>query len=347
MKIHVTAKNQAHTFECEPGEKILHAGLRNGIGLPYECGTGTCGTCKAKLLGGDVGTEWREAPGHKYLRNDETLFLMCQGIPRADCNLEIASAIKAMHPEAFLPVAMGAVIRRSTMLTHDVVSLELALDRPVDFEAGQFVLMSVAGISGARAYSMVNFDRRTERLAFVIKRKPDGRLSDWLFGGPVMGARVDLFGPLGGATFHPEIGKNLLCIAGGSGIAGMMSILSRACQERYFEEHLGHVFFGVRTRRDVFFLDEMDAFLLQTGDSLRVIIAFSDEDVDPELVARYPRFGWGKGFVHAVAGEGMKGRFENVRAYTAGPPPMVDATLRMLLREGRLSAENIRYDKFS
>ena len=54
MKIHVTAKNQAHTFECEPGEKILHAGLRNGIGLPYECGTGTCGTCKAKLVGGDV-----------------------------------------------------------------------------------------------------------------------------------------------------------------------------------------------------------------------------------------------------------------------------------------------------
>ena len=347
MKIHVTAKNQAHAFECEPGEKILHAGLRSGIALPYECGTGTCGTCKAKLVGGAVGREWPEAPGHKYLRNDETLFLMCQGIPRADCTLEVAVAVKTMAADTFLPLAMGAVIRRTTMLTHDVVSLELALDRPIDFEAGQFVLMSVPGIAGARAYSMVNFDRRTEQLQFVVKRKPDGRLSDWLFGGPVIRASVDLFGPLGGATFHPEIGKNLLCIAGGSGIAGMMSILSRACQERYFEDHAGHVFFGVRTRRDVFFLDEMSAFLEQAGDGLRVIVALSDEDVDPELVARYPRLGWDRGFVHAVAGEGMKGRFANVRAYTAGPPPMVDATLRMLLRDGKLTAENIRYDKFS
>ena len=162
---------------------------------------------------------------------------------------------------------MGAVIRRSTMLTHDVVALEVRCSSGrIDFEAGQFVLMSVAGIAGARAYSMVNFDRAAERLQFVVKRKPDGRLSDWIFGGAVTGARVGLFGPLGGATFHPEIGKNLLCIAGGSGIAGMMSILSRACQERYFERHTGAVFFGVRTRRDVFFLDEMDAFLAQAAD---------------------------------------------------------------------------------
>src|SRR5262249_57025655 len=124
------------------------------------------------LVGGDVGSEWQEAPGHKYLRNDETLFLMCQGIPRADCTLEVAVAGKAMAADTFLPLAMGAVIRRTTMLTHDVVSLELALDRPIAFEAGQFVLMSVPGIAGARAYSMVNFDRRTERLRFVVKRKP-------------------------------------------------------------------------------------------------------------------------------------------------------------------------------
>jgi toluene monooxygenase electron transfer component len=347
VKIRVTAKNQAHAFECEPGEKILHAGLRNGIALPYECGTGTCGTCKAKLVEGHVGHEWPEAPGHKYLRNDNTLFLMCQAVARQDCALEVATAVKTMESGAFPPRASGAVIRRSTMLTHDVVALDVLLERPIDFEAGQFVLMTVPGIAGARAYSMVNWDRATERLAFVIKRKPDGRLSDWLFGSPVTEARVGLFGPLGGATFHPELGKNLLCIAGGSGIAGMMSILSRACQERYFERHAGTVFFGVRTRRDAFYLDEMDAFLAQAGDGLRVTIAFSDEDVAPELVARYPRFGWGRGFVHAVAAEAMKGRYENVRAYTAGPPPMVDATLRVLLVQGRLSADNIRYDKFS
>jgi toluene monooxygenase electron transfer component len=182
---------------------------------------------------------------------------------------------------------------------------------------------------------------------FAVKKKPDGRMSQWLFGDAVTGAPVDLFGPLGAATFAPDAGTNLLCIAGGSGIAGMMSILSRATRARYFERRTGDLFFGVRTRRDVFFLDELAAFHGEASGALSVTIAFSDEDMDPKWGARYPQFGLGRGFVHAVAAERMQGRFENVRAYAAGPPPMVDATLRMLLREGKLKPDSIRYDKFS
>jgi toluene monooxygenase electron transfer component len=347
LKIFVGTKNQAYAFGCEPDEKILHAGLRSGTALPYECGTGTCGTCKAKLVEGDVRNEWPDAPGHRYLKRERGEFLMCQCVPLADCALEVPGVVSPLTAEMPIPAALDGVIRRSVMLTHDVVSLDLELARPLDFEAGQFMLMSAPGIAGSRAYSMVNFERQAERLVFVVKRKPDGRLSEWLFGAPVEGTRVGLFGPLGAATFRPDVGKNLLCIAGGSGIAGMMSILSRAAQDRYFERYAGDVFFGIRTARDVFFLDELAAFRAQFPDALRVTLALSDEDVDPSLEARCPGFGFGKGFVHAVAGERMKGRFDNVRAYAAGPPPMVDATLRMLLVEGKLKPSDIRYDKFS
>ena len=68
----------------------------------------------------------------------------------------------------------------------------------------------------------------------------------------------------------------------------------------------------------------------------------------PEALATaYPAFGFARGFVHAVAGERMQGRYAGVRAWVAGPPPMVDASLRLLLREARLSPADIRYDKFS
>jgi len=347
VKIVVSARNQAHVFDCEPGEKILHAGLKSGVALPYECGTGTCGTCKARLVEGVIDDEWPEAPGRGSLRREAGEFLMCQCVARADCALEVASVVNPMAHDACRPAGLSAVFRQHVMLTHDVASLDLELACPVDFEAGQFMLLSVSGITGARAYSMVNFERKTERLALVVKNKPDGRMSEWLFGGSVVGARVGLFGPLGAATFRPDIGKNVLCIAGGSGIAGMMSILSRATQDRYFDGHAGDVFFGVRTRRDVFFLDELAGFQTRAPGALRVTIALSDEDVDPTLPARYPSFGFGKGFVHAVAAQGMKGRFQNVRAWAAGPPPMVDATLRMLLVEGKLRSHDIRYDKFS
>jgi toluene monooxygenase electron transfer component len=194
---------------------------------------------------------------------------------------------------------------------------------------------------------MVNWAPTTDRLDLVIKKKPDGVFSEWLFAIDVAGTRVDLFGPMGAATFQPEAGRHVLCIAGGSGVAGMMSILSRAVREGYFDGHTGHVFFGVRTPRDVFFLDELTAFAASAGEALEITIALSDEDVDADLVARYPRLAFARGFVHRVAGDRMRDRYANVRAYAAGPPVMVNAALRMLLTEGRLKPDDIRYDKFS
>jgi toluene monooxygenase electron transfer component len=171
-------------------------------------------------------------------------------------------------------------------------------------------------------------------------------VSDWLFRDGVEGSRVGLFAPLGHATFRPDTRKHVLCIAGGSGIAGMMSILARACEAEHFAAWDGHVFFGVRTARDGFFLDELAAFQTRAP-RLAITIALSDEDVPASLADAYARFTFARGFVHAVAGERMKDRFTDVRAYVAGPPPMVDASLRLLLREARLPAADIRYDKFS
>ncbi|MGH7321660.1 MAG: 2Fe-2S iron-sulfur cluster-binding protein [Candidatus Rokuibacteriota bacterium] len=347
MRILVSARNQAHSFDCRPGEKILYAGLRHGIALPYECGSGTCGTCKAKLVDGDIENEWPEAPGHAFLKPDAGEFLMCQCVARSDCALEISNVVASMPPSACVPVAVGGVVRRCAPLTHDVTAMDVGLDAAVGFEAGQFMMMRVAAIEGWRAYSMVNFERRATRLRFIVKKKPGGRVSEWLFDANAEGARVDLFGPLGVATFQPDVARNLLLIAGGSGISGMMSILTRACKDRHFERYEGRLYFGVRTARDVFYLDELAELKAQFPTALSMTIALSDEDVPAPLRGEHPAFGFDRGLVHAVAGQQMKGRFQNVRAYAAGPPPMVDATLRMLLLEGKLTADNIRYDKFS
>jgi toluene monooxygenase electron transfer component len=346
VNITVHARNGTHSFPCGPDDKILLAGLHSGLDLPYECTTGTCGTCKARVVSGRVESAWPEAPGTRYLKGEAEV-LMCQGRAREDCTLEVARTLTAETPVPLRPRSFSGVLRSPRMLTHDVLAFEVDLDRPLDFEAGQFVILTVPGIAGARAYSMVNFDRQARRLSFVVKKKPGGAVSEWLFGASVEGTRLGLVGPLGHAVFQPDAGKHILCVAGGSGIAGMMSILSRAGQEAYFDAHAGDVFFGVRTARDVFFLDELEAFRAKSLERLNITVALSDEAVSDTLPRRYPSFAFAGGFVHTVAAEGMKGRFANVRAYAAGPPPMVDATLRWLLREVRLSPIDIRYDKFS
>src|SRR5437016_5207311 len=240
MRIQVNARNRGFEFDARAREPVLYAGLRAGIDLPYECATGTCGTCKAKLISGRLHDGWREAPGRKHVKPEQREFLMCQ------CARE--------------------------------------------------------------------------------------------------GERLETFGPLGKATFDPALAKNLLCIAGGSGIAGMMSILSRAARERYFDRYRGWVFFGVRMMRDAFFLGELSAFRAQ---GLEITVALSDEDVPASARSEWPQLGFAPRLVHEVARRTMAGKYHDMRAYVAGPPAAVDAAIRMLLLEARLTTDNIRYDKFS
>src|SRR5467141_713030 len=212
MKVVVTARNGTRDFPCEPGEKILHAGLRSGVELPYECATGTCGTCKARLTSGRTESEWPDAPGRKYCKSESDV-LTCQSVAHDDCALEVGGTLKSREPSASAPRALGGVVRALRRLTHDVAAFDVEIDAPLDFAAGQFALLTVPGIPGARAYSMVNFDRGAERLSFVVKKKPGGGVSEWLFAGGVEDARLGLVAPLGRATFHPDVKRHVLCVA--------------------------------------------------------------------------------------------------------------------------------------
>ena len=346
MRVQLNARNRAYEIEAAAGEKILYAGLRSRVDLPYECGTGTCGTCKARLVDGRIADGWPEAPGKKYLKGPGE-FLMCQCTAAGEITIEVGTFVYAMDPGACTAEPVAGVITNARTLAQDVVAFQVELERPVDFDAGQFMAMAVTAVPGYRGYSMVNFERQARRLDFVVKKKPGGGFSDWLFGGKAQGTQVSMIGPLGKATFYPGIGKQILCIAGGSGIAGMMSILSRACQERYFEQYRGDVYFGIRTMNDAFYRDELAAFQREFPRNLEVTLALSDEDVPPSAAAAHPGLRFERGLVHEVARRGMQGRFQSVRAYVAGPPPAVDAAIRFLLLEAKLTADNIRYDKFS
>ena len=347
MRVQVNARNRAFQFEAAAGEKILYAGLRAQTDLPYECGTGTCGTCKAKLIDGKIGDGWPAAPGKKNVKPGEGEFLMCQCAAQGDVSIEVASFVYATDPGACRLAAFSGTVQSVRALTHDVTAFDVALDAPCDFDAGQFMIAAAPGVPGMRGYSMVNFERQARRLEFVLKKKPGGGFSEWLFSGKAAGAKLELIGPLGKSTFFPGLAKNILCIAGGSGIAGMMSILSLACRKRYFDQYQGHVYFGVRSMKDAFYLDELSALRRDFPQNLAITIALSDEDVPAAAAAKNPLLRFEYGLVHEVAKRAMAGKYQDLRAYVAGPPPAVDAAIRVLLLDAKLTTDNIRYDKFS
>ena len=346
MKVTVRTRTSRHEIECAPRERILYAALRAGVGVPHECATGSCGTCKARARPGTVEDLWPQAPGHAYLKRERGEFLMCQGIALGDCEILVPARTDAGSVTARRPGHVNGTLSAVRPLTRDVDAFSVELDRPIGFDAGQFVVLSALGLAGYRAYSMVNEAAETSRLDFVIKRKDGGGFSGWLGAGRT-GCPVDVFGPLGKATWRPEEGKDLLCIAGGSGIAGMMSILSHALSSGHFERHRCDVFFGVRAREDVLFADELARLVQAAGGRLSVTVAYSEEPVI-NGDSKIPRcIDVAQGFVHLVAGERMAGAWGDPTAFVAGPPPMVDGALRMLVMEARLPASDIRYDKFT
>lgn len=344
MKIAIQSKSGEQDFICGDRETILHAGLRQGINLPYECATGTCGTCRARVMSGEYDTVWKEAPGAARLKPEKGDILMCQTRPRSDCMLRVPAEITSSKQP--VPSPHRGVIRNIKKLTGDVAHFHVHLSEPMEFEAGQFVVIETGELTGGRAYSMVNFGRSSvSRLDLVLKRKPSGRFSDWLFAERQTDEAVEVFGPLGRAVFRPSENKHIICIAGGSGIAGMMSILEHAVSADYFLDHKGAVFFGVRTHADTFYLDELSKFVKASHGNLEVIIALSHEASVAEYHDQYPALKLAAGMVHEVAAKNLNGRSDNAIAYVAGPPPMVDGAIRTLVMNG-FSVGSIRYDKF-
>ena len=347
MKITVESKAGTSSFDCPAGETLLYAGLQHGLDLPYECATGTCGTCHARLMEGTADIAWEAAPGFARLKRDKGDILMCQARPRSDCVLRVPANVVDRSEIGSSRCSRRGTLQGLRRLTHDVIHFDVLLSAPMTFEAGQFVVIEVPGLEGGRAYSMVNFEQGTDRVGFVVKRKPGGAFGNWLFDGEAEGATVKIFGPLGRATFLVEDNKDVLCIAGGSGVAGMMSILDRATSADYFRDRRGYLFFGVRTLTDAFYLEELARHVAAAGDRLEVTLALSHEDVSTPRHAHFPGLRLANGMVHEVAARQMAGRYGDVISYIAGPTPMVDATLRTLIVEAGLTGSSIRYDKFS
>jgi toluene monooxygenase electron transfer component len=272
---------------------------------------------------------------------------MCQARPTSDCTLRVPAKIAPHANPETLPTHRTARIENVRRLVHDVLDFDLALSAPMTFEAGQFVVLENRSIAGGRAYSMVNFDRATERLRIVIKQLPGGKFSEWLFGGDPTGTELAVFGPLGRATFHPEEGKDMLCVAGGSGIAGMVAIAERGVREGYFKEHTGRIFFGVRTLADAFYMEELAKLAAAAGGGLRVTLALSHEPVAAETHPQHREIRLAAGMVGDVMIRTVAGKYDNTVAFLAGPPIMVDSVLRHLLHEARMPRNLVRYDKFA
>jgi toluene monooxygenase electron transfer component len=275
----------------------------------------------------------------------EDEFLMCQSSCTGRVTLSLRGAL-APSPE---PAArrLSGEMRRSGLLTPDVALFEVELDATVDYLPGQFALIGLAGVAGLRAYSMITHEPGSSRLSFLMRRLPEGGFSSVLFGSAFEAHPVDVFGPLGKGVFRPGEGRSILAIAGGSGIAGMLSILQAGRRAGHWADHPSELVFGLRDPASAYLLDVLHEEVQSSDGGLRVTVAFSHGEADHHLARSHPAVSFTTGFVHQVA-LGRADAMRDVKPihFVAGPPPMVDAAMRGLVVERKISPMDIRYDRF-
>ncbi|MDO8777466.1 MAG: hypothetical protein Q7K57_53875 [Burkholderiaceae bacterium] len=174
------------------------------------------------------------------------------------------------------------------------------------------------------------------------------RLSPLLCSPDSVGFRVQVFGPLGAAHVRPDEDGDLAVVVGGSGAAVALSVLDWAVASGHLEWHRLDFVCGLRTSRCPEVIDRLAEAARRFADRLRIVVALSDEDSrSVALSGAGANLQFESGMAHEVAARCLEGVWKDHAVFVAGPPPMVQSTLRMLIAKARLNPAGIRYDSFS
>jgi len=321
-------------FDVPSGQTVLEAALANGVAFPHNCTVGTCGSCKCRLKVGRV----KAITDFGYTLSRQELeagyILACQAVPRDELTIvEVESQADLPAPEKFT----GRITSKK-ILTHDILHITVELDRPMLYVAGQYANLVSPQLPRGRCYSFADAPMAGGRklVSFFIRKVPGGAFTGSLFDDALDQVELAIDAPHGG--FHLRTGSApMLCIAGGSGLAPLLSLLDDANLKRVNRRCV--MLFGARTQADLYVLDQIRAIGASWLGGFKFIPVLSDEPADSNWTGA-------RGLVTEFVESSMPGvRWHEAEGYMCGPPRMIDSGVSVLTGFG-VKLESIHYDKF-
>jgi len=323
-------------LEVDADETILNAAFRQGVMLMHGCKEGQCAACKSFLLDGEVDLDRYSTFALPDFEEEEGYTLLCRAHALSDVEIELINYDEEVLRSGVPIVEATAEVEAVETLTHDIRRLVLKLRDPdgITFHAGQYMDIAIPGADGEhRSFSMANTPGEPDRLEFMIKLYEGGHFSGLLANGHgiKVGDELTCTGPYGVFTLRDSSPRRLVFIAGGAGMAPVMSLLRSMAEKG--TQRPATFYYGARTEADLFELAELERLCGSVPD-LRFVPALSDEEWDGET-----------GLVTDVV-DRMEEDLTEVDAYLCGPPPMVDAAIALLERRG-CPESRIYFDKFT
>jgi NAD(P)H-flavin reductase/hemoglobin-like flavoprotein len=212
-----------------------------------------------------------------------------------------------------------------------VAVLTIRPDRPLPYRPGQYLTVQVTRWPRVwRAYSIANAPRASGLIDLHVRAVSGGLVSTALVRHVAAGDTLVL-GPACGAMSVPDNDRDLLCVAGGTGLAPVKAIIEGAIHRDARPRRIT-LFAGARRQQDLYDLPDLQR-LQAACPSMRVIPVLSDETVLPGVT-------WISGLLpDVVRGHGL---FENSEAFISGPAAMVRQTA--LLLAAHVAPEQIHHD---
>jgi len=324
--------NNTDSFISNPKETLLKSALRNGINFPYSCKVGGCAACKCQLISGKV----KELTDASYILSakelKENYILACQSVPKTDVTIRVDLSTAVCRQ------ITGDVISQNK-LTHDITQLDIRLEEPIRFTAGQYARLTVKALPDiSRPYSFASKPQKDPLLIrFFIREVIDGKLSTFVNENDLVNTQVTIEGPLGDFYLRDSVPDStpppLLFIAGGSGLAPVIALLQEALIRG--ANRPVTLLFGARSQADIYYLEEIKEIAAQWKASFVFSQILSDE---PESSDWKGRRGW--------VGDEIK-RLSKVdwHVYLCGPPAMIDQSIEELTSIGIPEAD-IFADRF-
>jgi CDP-4-dehydro-6-deoxyglucose reductase, E3 len=346
MSFKVTVRPSGREFTVESDETILAAALRNGIGLPYGCKNGACGTCKCKGVQG----EWAQGPHASSALNAaeqaERKLLVCCSKPLSDVVIEARELTGFGDiPIKKMPCRVAQIERVAPDVA--IVSLQLPANERLQFKAGQYIEFILKD-GTRRSYSMATAPHADGHIALHIRHMPGGLFTDALFGTrtPAVKERdiLRFEGPLGTFFLREESAKPIVLLASGTGFAPIKAIAEHIFFKRVNSDEPNKparpvvLYWGCRSRQDLY-MDALPRQWAAEQPNFRYV---------PVLSEAKPEDGWtGRtGFVHQAVMADLPD-LSGHEVYACGAPVMVESARKDFTERCGLPEDAFYADAFT
>lgn len=334
MSFQVTVQPSGRQFSCEADETVLAAAMRAGVGLPYGCKNGACGSCKGKLVSGAVEHSKHQEKTLTAEEESKGFSLFCCARPHSDIVIE-AREVQGAGEIAVkrLPVRVAKLER----VADDVVILYLQLpaNERLQYKAGQYVEFLLKD-NKRRSYSMANAPHSDELMTLHIRHMPGGVFTDHVFTNMKDRDILRFEGPFGSFFLREDSEKPIILLASGTGFAPIKAIIEHA--QHIESKRPMTLYWGGRRPKDLY-MHALCEQWAQTIPGFRYVPVVSDA---------LPEDNWNgrTGFVHRAVMEDFPSLAAH-QIYACGAPIVVDSAKRDFVAQCGLPEEEFLADSFT